>query len=186
MDVKKLLGLFLLGAVLAGGALAASHGTDIGFKGIGGHVGFVDPEWYGSTVTLGAVADLGTFVPQLHWDASLSWWSSSYDYWPGYSATLSDIVLRSGVKYHFIQGEWEPYAGGGLGLHFYSTSVETPHGGTYYAYHGSDDTDFGFYLVGGVAHPFTNQLTGTGEVQLDFEDVDLFTIQFGLIYQLGR
>ena len=79
------------------------------------------------TVEFGVALEFGEFVRQLHWDGSVSFWSTGRDYqyyyenhYHKYSWTLRDFVLRSGVNYHFLEGEWVPYAGGGLGLHFYS------------------------------------------------------------------
>jgi len=179
--------VFALCAALLGVSGAALAQSDIGFKGIGGRIGYVDPEAdYDGTITFGVVADLGTWTPQLHWDASLCYWSSSYDFdWTGhnYDITLSDFALRSGVKYHFIEGPWEPYAGGGLGLHFFSWDADWPQG---YGGASDSDTEFGFYIVGGVEHRFNDQWKGSAEFQLDWADLDQTTIQFNVIHILGR
>lgn len=186
--MSKRVGLFafaLLGIVLM--AHSALAETDLGFKGIGGRLGYVDPESeYNGTFTLGAVADFGTFVPKLHWDAALTFWKSSLDWgWYGstYDVTLTDIALRTGVKYHFIEGPWEPYAGGGLGLHFFSSDVSAPSGAVWT---GADDTEFQFYIVGGVQHPLTKSLIGSAELQLDIGDLDQTNIQINVMYLLGK
>ena len=175
---------FLSIALAAQNVLAES---DLGFKAIGGRLGYVDPESeYKGTFTLGAVADFGTIIPQLHWDAALTYWSSSLDWgWAGsnYEVSLTDIALRTGVKYYFIEGEWQPYGGGGLGMHFFSSEAEGPHG-SYWT--GADDSELEFYLVGGVQHPLSEKLVGSAELQLDIGDVDQTTIQINLMYLLGK
>ncbi|MDD5088900.1 MAG: outer membrane beta-barrel protein [bacterium] len=186
MKTHRVFWVLALCAMMLGLTGTDAAASDIGFKGIGGRIGYVDPESdFGGTFTLGAVADLGTWIPQLHWDASLAYWSSSYDFgWAGdsYDVTLSDFALRSGLKYHFIEGEWEPYAGGGLGLHFYSWDADWPHG-----YSGEDsDSEVGFYIVGGVEHQLNDTWKVSGEVQLDWADPDQTAIQINAIYSLGR
>jgi hypothetical protein len=187
MKARRLFALLLIGMLcfFAGPHVVRAE-TDLGFKAIGGRIGYVDPESeYKGTFTLGAVADFGTFMPSLHWDAALMFWKSSYDWgWYGqnYSIDLTDVSIRSGVKYYFMEEEWRPYAGGGLGMHFFS--LKSPAGSVGWV--GSDDSDFQFYICGGVAHPFSETLVGSGEVQLDFGDLNQTAIQFNLIYLLGK
>lgn len=187
MRIRSLFLALMIGGMLFGLTASGHAETDIGFKGIGGRIGYVDPEAdYDGTFTLGLVADLGTWVRQLHWDASLSYWSSGYDFdWTGhdYDVTLTDFALRSGVKYHFIEGPWEPYAGGGLGLHFFSWDADWPHD---YRNAEDSDTEFGFYIVGGVEHRFSDQWKASGELQFDWADLDQTSVQVNVIYLLGK
>ncbi|MBU0508203.1 outer membrane beta-barrel protein [bacterium] len=188
MKIRNAILVLALGGWMLGLMSTALAQSDIGFKGIGGRIGYVDPELdYQGTFTIGAVADLGTWIPQLHWDASLCYWSSSYDLgWltDEFKVTTSDIALRSGVKYHFIEGPWEPYGGGGLGLHFFSVKADWPH--DYWGSSSSSETEFGFYIVGGVEHQFNEQWKASGEVQLDWADLDQTNIQINVIYLLGK
>lgn len=167
-----------VGVTLATPALAQS---DIGLKGIGPRLGYVDPESsLDGTLVIGGDVQLGEFVPQLKWDASLSYWRSEQDWsFAGYhyNWSLSDLAVRSGVNYHFLEGDWEPYAGGGLGLHFYSWD----HDGAVVADDDSE-TEFGVYIDGGVHHQFSSQWSGQAQVQLDFNDVDQTTLFVQAIY----
>jgi hypothetical protein len=166
---------------------AALAQSDLGLKAIGGRLGYVDPESeYKGTFTIGAVADFGTIIPKLHWDGAVTYWKSTLDWgWAGtaYDVSLTDIALRSGVKYMFLEGDWQPYAGGGLGLHFFSSDVSGP----YSAYwSGASDTKFEFYIAGGVSHPLTDKLVGSAELQFDIGDVDQTNIQINIMYLLGK
>ena len=114
---------------------AAVAKSDIGFKGIGPRIGYVDPEGgLDGTIEFGAAMEFGEFVRQLHWDGSVSFWSAGRDYnyyngsgYRNYSWSLRDFILRSGINYHFLEGEWEPYVGGGLGLHFIRNLMDEVH-----------------------------------------------------------
>lgn len=186
MRIRSILLAVTMSLLLLGLTSAGLAQSDIGFKGIGGRLGYVDPEgsWDG-TISFGVVADLGTFVRQLHWDAAITYWASSQDYkyppYGSYSWSISDFAIRSGVKYPFIEGPWEPYAGGGLGLHFFSWDNKW-HGYS----HDADETDFGLYIVGGVEHRFNTRWKGSAELQLDFADWDQTNVQINLIHILGK
>jgi hypothetical protein len=112
--------------LLSASRMEAATQGNIGFKRIGPRIGIVDPgAGLDATAEFGLSFEFGEIVRQLHWDGSVSFWSSgrNYPYYDNlnryyrYNWTLRDIVLRSGVNYHFTEGEWVPYAGGGLGLH---------------------------------------------------------------------
>jgi opacity protein-like surface antigen len=161
--------------------------TDIGFKGIGPRIGYVSPEGdLDGTIEFGVAFEFGEWVRQLHWDGSVCFWSTGrdYQYYSGnhydkYSWTLRDIVLRSGVNYHFLEGPWVPYAGGGLGLHFYSWDYSGAP-----TYNNTSDTEFGFYIDGGIEHKFSENWTGQLQLQFDFADPDQTALLFNLIYRL--
>jgi hypothetical protein len=173
---------------VAEGSYAAST-SDLGFKGIGGRIGFVKPEAdFKTTVEIGLVTDWGTVARNLFIESAVTYWKSSYDVklaahtWGFYDA---DFAVKAGLKYHFLDREWQPFAGGGLGLHFYSTAAEAPseyHGG--YPY--KDETQWGFYLVGGIEHQFTEDLKGSVEVQWDAADINQTALQLNLIYLIGK
>jgi opacity protein-like surface antigen len=189
MSTRFFMIMVCMGACLllcAVGAEAAEK-SDIGFKGIGPRLGFVDPEGsLDGTAEFGVAFEFGEFVRQLHWDGSVSFWSSgrSYPYYDGhdhfnYDWTLRDFVLRSGVNYHFIEGPWEPYAGGGLGLHFFSWDYN---GAPYY--NNTSDTKLGLYIDGGVEHKFSKDWLGQLQLQFDFASPDQTAVLFNLIYRL--
>ena len=116
----------------------------------------------------------------------MSFWSSGRNYryyhddrYDKYDWTLRDFVLRSGVNYHFVEGEWVPYAGGGLGLHFYSWDYS---GAPYY--NNANDTKIGLYIDGGLEHQFSANWTGQMQLQFDFAEPDQTALLFNLIYRL--
>ncbi len=161
--------------------------SDIGFKGIGPRLGYVNPgSDLDGTAQFGVAFEFGEFVRQLHWDGSVNFWSTGrnypyyhanrYDY---YSWKLSDFSLRSGVDYHFMEGPWVPYAGGGLGLHFYSWDYA---GAPYY--NNTNDTKLGLYIDGGLEHQFSDAWTGQMQLQFDFADPDQNALMFNLIYRI--
>ena len=181
MNLKKALVLVLAFAM----AIPAMAATDIGFKGIGGRLAYVDPEGsYDGTIGFGAVVDLGEWIPQLHWDASVLYWSSSAGYSYG-DFKIHDFGLRSSVKYHFITGPWKPYAGGGIGIHMYGWTYDYDPG---YPYATSDNTEtqFGIQILGGVEHQFNANWKGSAELELDFQDFGQTLIQANVIYMLGK
>jgi opacity protein-like surface antigen len=166
----------------------ASATSDIGFKGIGPRLGFVDPQGsLDGTVEFGVAMEFGEIVRQLHWDGSVSFWSSGrhYNYYDShrdyfrYDWTVRDIILRSGVNYHFVEGPWVPYAGGGLGLHFFSWDYN---GAPYY--NNNSDTKLGLYIDGGIEHDFSRDWKGQVQLQFDFADPDQTALMFNLIYRL--
>ena len=164
-------------------AATASAESNIGFKAIGPRLGVVDPgNDLDGAVEFGAAMEFGEFVRQLHWNGSLSFWSTGREYRyfnDRYDWTLRDIIVRTGVAYHSIEGDWEPYAGGGLGLHFYSWDYSNAPN-----YSNSDDSKLGLYVDGGVEHQIAERWTGQLQVQLDFADPDQTALMFNLLYVL--
>jgi hypothetical protein len=167
----------------------AAAKSNIGFKGFGPRLGYVDPEGgLDGTAEFGLAFEFGEFVRRLHWDGSVSFWSTgrNYPYYDNhhdyyrYDWTLRDVVLRSGVNYHFLDGEWVPYAGGGLGLHFYSWDYDgSP------SFHNTSDTKLGMYIDGGIEHTFSKAWTGQMQLQFDFAEPDQTALLFNLIYRLS-
>jgi hypothetical protein len=188
-------GMLLLG-ILALCTVQASANSDIGLKGIGVKVGFLVPEdpW-DNTFTIGAVADLGTFIPQLHWDASLQYWNAGYNvgvYGAKYDWSQSDIALKSTVRYFFpVKSNIEPYAGGGIGIHFYSWKWDYPgysYGGDLYpgASFSDSDTKFGLHFVGGAQFSLAPNWKLQAEAEYAIADIDQFMLGANIIYILGK
>lgn len=176
-------GLAAVLIMLFGISTVAVAESDIGFKAIGPRIGFVDPgSNLDETIEFGVAMEFGEFVKQLHWDGSISFWSTGREYRINdnrYDWTLRDIIVRTGVDYHFIEGDWEPYAGGGIGLHFYSWDYSNSPN-----YSNADDTKAGLYIDGGIEHQLGENWTGQLELQLDFADPDQTALMFNLLYVL--
>ncbi|MBU1636210.1 porin family protein, partial [bacterium] len=159
--------------VLASGFSSAYAESDIGFKGIAGRLGYVDIDNWDGTFNIGVAADLGTWMENLKWDASIEYWSSSESAY-GFDLSISDIALRSGVLYEFMQDKFRPRAGGGLAFHMISWEWAVPTWGTT-GWSTADDseTKFGFYLQGGVETDLSDKLKGAADLRLDMvEDAD--------------
>jgi len=155
--------------------------SDIGFKGIGAKIGYMKPEDIDGTFTVGAVVDLGTFIPELGWDASVQYWSSGNDEFES-DWSLADIAIKSTVRYFFpTAGNVAPYAGGGLGIHFYSSEQDGPGGS-----HSDSESEFGFHILGGVGFPLAPRWKAQVEAEYADADLDQIAVVANFIYALGR
>jgi opacity protein-like surface antigen len=113
----------------------------MGFMGIGGKLGLVDPQHFESTIGFGVFADLGTFSPKFHLEANIDYWSKSETVL-GSEYTVRDFVFGGTVKYvHEVEGQkFKPFGLGGLHLHLINGESQSDAkvgidlgGGTYYA-----------------------------------------------------
>lgn len=94
---------------------------DLGLRGIGGEVSYVIPDYAGdNTFGLGVVADLGTILPILRAEGSISYWGKSWD--AGYYEWgWTTITIGGIVKYDVPLGcttgsSFIPFVGGGPAL----------------------------------------------------------------------
>lgn len=187
IGVGLLISGFFTDAFSAGAYRHTESGNNLGFKGIGPRIGFVDPQGaLDGTAEVGVVFDFGELAPRLKLDGSASFWSTGRNYryyngnhYEGYDWTVRDLILRAGVNYRFLEGEWIPYAGGGIGMHFYSWDYN---GAPYYS--NNSDTQFGIYLDGGIEHQLSDSWTGQVQLQTDFVALDQTALLFNFIYRL--
>jgi len=175
-----LLGTLLVAAGLASfGALAsaapapapASHG--LGFAGLGGRIGFVDPEGASSTVALGIHIDGGEFVQHVHIMPLMEYWKVGAS-----GVDIRDLEIGTDVNVDFPVegGRVIPYAGGGLGLHF----VKADNPGTI---PDVSDTKLGLNIQGGLRNQVMPNLGLFGEVKYNFvSDVNQLKIMGGFTY----
>ena len=119
---KKVFGgtLALLLAIMATTAFAQA---DLGFRGAGGSLGFVDTG-IGGTVGFGGLVEFGEIAPNVRLEANIDYWSKTRDLgWFG-KVSASDLALGGTVKYDLGDEDsavrW--YIGGGLGMHFVSST----------------------------------------------------------------
>ncbi len=169
--------------------------TDIGFKGIGGKFGIVDPgEGVGSTVSFGAVADLGSITPNILLQGDVAYWSKSYDMFGSNDFKVSSISISVIGKYLFAEPDQKmrPFAGAGLGFSINSVSWEydTISPLTLQPIHEDDsesDTDIGIHIVGGTNYMLSDNLDGFAEFRYMLGgDWDYWGIYGGVIFLLGK
>jgi opacity protein-like surface antigen len=160
--------------------------AQVGFKGIGAHLGYVDPEDpISGTIGFGAQADLGTLMPQLGLFAYVDYWGKSYDYYYG-SVDFSDIDIAAIVKYYFPGKDFKPYAGGGLGLNFASASYNSDLGHVDESGLDNSSTNISIHLLGGVQKKLSPTLDGFAEIKYSMADADYLSIFVGVTYKLNK
>ncbi len=154
--------------------------TDFGPKGVGGFLGYVDPEHVGGTIGFGAVVDMGTVVPLLGVDLEALYWSKSEGP-AGDENTWRDLVLAVHLKYRLpvSSASLKPYVGGGIGPHFYKHESERT---------GRSDTDtkFGLHLLAGAEYQVAPRVTAFGDWRYALvSDINQFAIFAGAKFKLG-
>jgi opacity protein-like surface antigen len=169
----------LMGAALAPAAWAqsssASSNDDVGlgFKGIGGRIGVVDPEGASTALDLGFHVDFGEVAQNLHVQPLAEYWSV------GVAGTdLSDFALGLDLMLDFPlqDSRFTPYGGAGLGMHWISADV--PGGPS------DSDTKFGMNLQGGIRSDAMPNLAIFGELRYNFvSDANQLKILGGFTYR---
>src|SRR6266849_6789774 len=121
------LALFAFCIASSQNALAKTAKASLGLTGLGVEAGMVDPESAGSTIGFGAFADLGNITPDIKLSSDLGFWSKSQNDF-GSEASIRDISVAARAKYmfHVNSPKLRPYAGAGLGLHFFHSKVVVP------------------------------------------------------------
>lgn len=158
---------------------AAQADVGLGFKGIGGTIGFVDPENVSSAVDLGFHIDAGTIVRNVHLIPSLNYWNVGADV-GAYHADVKDFAISTDVNVDFpLQGgRFTPYLGGGLGLNFLSFDSNAPNGVS------SNETKLGLNVLGGMRNDVMPNLAIFGELRYSFvTDANQLKILGGFTYK---
>jgi hypothetical protein len=160
-------GVALVGAALAICLLALpSTSSAFSLTGIGPRLGVTDPDGVDGTVAFGGGLDFQQSDTRFHLQPNVLYWSNE---------GLSDVNPNFDVMYHFQPaGHVSPYAGAGLGLHFYGS--EGP---------GDPGTDLGANLFGGVLLP-THTADFFVEGRAVVSDRDQLGIYTGANFILGR
>ena len=164
--------------------------TDIGFKGIGGHVGLIMPEDpIDNTIGFGLQADLGKINENIALAAILDFWGKSYDAGSGFGTTaewkFSQIIIGPMAKYYFDSSmQFQPWAGGGLGFVISKSSWEYDDPFLGKQDDSSSDTDIAFFLGGGADYKLSPNMIGYAELKYSISDADFFAIMVGVTYLL--
>ena len=125
----------------------------------------IDPEGTEGTMTYGATLDFEKAGTKFHLVPNVMYWSED---------DVSDVNPNFDVLYHFSPaGRIGPFAGAGLGMHFYDQEVA------------ESDSDYGVNLFGGLMFP-TSLATFTVEGRAVMSDNNQFGIITGATFNLGR
>jgi hypothetical protein len=175
-------------------AQSALAQSDLGLKRVGAQLGLVDPENASSTLGLGVFVDHGTLAPRIKLASHLDYWGKSEDIPFGGTARVRDIALSCRARYMFpvSSPRVQPYAGGGLGLHFLNGKIEIPDqvimgtlvpGST----SSSSDTKLGLDIGGGIEAPINPKTNFLAELWFGIvSDVNTVSLKVGLAHVLGH
>ena len=184
---RSLLVLAILSCtILASEAMAQSN---LGLKRLGVAVGYVSPEQLDGTFSVGAFADMGTLTPRISLEPRLDFWSWSNESF-GVKSSFSDLTLGARGKYWFdvANTRLRPFAGAGLGVHFFHGKVEIPASGGFPAETvESDENRLGLDLGGGISAPMNDRIDFHAEAWYGIvTDVNQFSLRLGLSEKIGR
>jgi len=171
-------------------AWAASH---IGLTKLGVDAGIVDVDGGGSTLGLGVTADMGTFAKDVRFSLHGNYWNDTEESF-GAEAGVRDISFGGRARYmfHMDSPKFQPYAGGGLGIHFYRASVTIPDmdlgGGVIIPGEEFSDTstELGLDLSGGFFVPMSAKTDFTTDITYTVSDVDQFALKAGVMFKVGN
>ena len=101
---------------------------------------------------------------------------------PNVTVSRKDATLGAGIVYHFHHTGWQPYVGGGLGVHFLSNKVNAPQLGL------DDESDSvirgGLYALGGVAVPLSDHVRNFLELEYHhLPDVSQLKLNMGITWR---
>jgi opacity protein-like surface antigen len=148
--VKRFI-LYVVAVVCIVGATDTRAGANLGVRGIGARLSFVNPSDVDATMGFDFIADLGTLRQQLAVETTLDFWSSEEE--RNSNVDVRDVVLGARLKYTFdlANRNVRPYAAGGLALHFlHYQAPDILVGGVVFQGAEDDDTQLGVDLGGGV------------------------------------
>ena len=178
--------------VLTLGASAASAQANLGFKGVGLRVGYVNPENIDATFAFGVFTDLGTFHPNVSFETYMNYWSKSMDEGSFGEVSFRDIVVGAKAQYMFnlANPKIRPFVGAGLSLHFLhgEASVPTMTYGTITIPGTSidtSDTKLGLDFGGGLRAGLSDTVDFVGEAGFSLvSDINQFGISAGVLFHI--
>jgi opacity protein-like surface antigen len=159
--------------------------SNIGFMGVGGKLGYVDPENIDGTFGLGFFVDIGTLVPDLSLEGNVDFWSKSVDICNkeldcDEKEECSDLSIGATMRYMIpAQGNVYPYAGGGPAVHVVQCSRESPFSNRKFD---DSDTKIGIHALAGIELLFGSNFKAGGELRYSVvEDIN----NWGVFFRLG-
>ncbi|KAA3611985.1 MAG: hypothetical protein D8M58_19760 [Calditrichaeota bacterium] len=164
--------------------ITSSYGQGLGLKSITGKAGIVLPEdpW-DSGFQIGAKADLGEIMENVHLNPVLEYWSSGYSI-GGVDFSLSNFQL--GAEAHYALNNIKGlYAGAGLVLNFVSIEVPTFVGFGNTGTATASNTDFGITALVGYEFPLGG-MAGVAEAKYNLTDVSALGVTFGVKFDMSK
>ena len=178
--MKRYAKLLLAGLFVLGVANLSFAQADIGFKGIGGKIGFVGPEGgIDNAIGFGALVDLGSISKMVAFGAFVEYWTKSVGVFDFNALTIAAMGF-----YHFPMenSSLSPYVGGGVGFSRWE-------GGRRRQVNGLDlsdsKTDLALNIAGGVDMELSPKATGRAEFKYNLGGIDYWIISAGVIFKLG-
>jgi len=164
--------------------------SNLGFFGVGAKLGLVDPENIDSVIGFGVFGDFGEITENLRLEGNLDYWSKSSGN-ANFDASVRDFALTGTAKYMFSTSNevLQPFAVGGLGLHFVKTKSEYKGTNPFLEPSSSSETKtkIGIDLGGGACYSINEKIDLLGELRYRLvSDVNQLTIQVGAQYKLGE
>lgn len=167
--------------------------AQIGFKGIGGGVGFTSVSFNSGATTeslsglsLSGQAYLGDVAQNLGLYPEIVYWSASKDFGGGVDWSVSDFAINANAHYNLsTQGNVKPYVGAGLGLNFLSstTKMTIPFFGTVEAT--GSVTRLGINVLGGAEYALNSDLSIIADARYVIaSDFNHFMLRAGVMYAL--
>jgi opacity protein-like surface antigen len=175
-----------MAVLLCTAAATDTHaGANLGLRGAGGRLSFVNPSDVDGTIGFDLIADFGTLRPQLALEATLDFWSSEEDRGL-FAIDVRDIALGSRLKYTFnvTNRRVRPYVAGGLALHFIRTEVPAMLiAGVPIPGRDDSETKLGLDLAGGVGYKTNPNLFVVGELRFRLvSDIPQAVLTGGVVY----
>ncbi len=172
--------------------IGSTSAQGLGFYGIGGGVGLVNvSQDLGSSTSgfgLNARVNMGELTTNLRLVPEVNFWSVSEDFGffgESFTWTWRDFAINANVQYFFdLEGSFEPFVGGGLGLNFISLSFTESFGGETFSATGST-TEIGVNLLGGALINLDGPISPYGEFRYVLvSGMNHLMIQAGIMYAL--
>lgn len=177
--------------IIAFFSVSAMAQVNFGLKNVGAHVGFVMPDnGVDNTIGFGIQSEFGSFEinkMMFTFGAFINYWSKDYGSNTSVEFTVSELTIAPFVHYYLpMKSKFQPYVGGGFG--FANNGYEVTYHNNIYGLtdYSDSNTDFVFFGLAGAKMPVTNNLEGFGELRYQLGDYDVFSINVGINYILGK
>lgn len=180
-------------AICAVAVQDATAESNMGLKAVGGNVGLVSPEDVDETVGFGIFADWGNLAPAWQLGSNLDVWSKSEDFPFGGEVSIRDISFSTRAKYLFAVSspKFQPFVGGGLGLHFIRGEVTIPEedlGGGFFipeTTYSETQTELGLDLGGGFRTPLGAKSELAGDLWYSIvDDFSQLSLKLGVAFRI--